>query len=70
LSTNIQCPVENAIQKLEQHGFEECTAFASGQHETSYLYAFKRQDDEQQILYCCVTAEDLFALLSFVETFA
>jgi hypothetical protein len=70
MSTNIYRSVEEAIHKLELHGFEECTALASKQNETSYLCAFKRQDDEQQILYCCVTAEDLFTLLYFVETFA
>jgi len=70
MSTNIQRPIEEAIHTLQQHGFEECTAVANKQHEVSYLCAFKRQGDELQILYCCVTAEDLFALLSFVETFA
>ncbi|GHO99918.1 hypothetical protein KSF_099660 [Reticulibacter mediterranei] len=70
MSTSVHDTVEEAIHRLQQHGFEECTAMANRQHETAYLCAFQRQDDEQQILYCCVTVEDLFALLSFVETFA
>jgi hypothetical protein len=70
MSTSVHDAAEEAIHRLQQHGFEECTAIVSRQYETAYLCAFQRQDDEQQIFYCCVTVEDLFALLSFVETFA
>ncbi len=59
--------VQEAIQKLLHYGFQECTEAASRQDGTAYLCAFARPDDEQGVCYSCVTEEDLFALLAFVE---
>ncbi len=59
--------IEDAIRKLLLYGFQECTRAASSQYDMEYLYAFKRLGDEKSVYYCCVTVDDLFALLSLVE---
>ncbi len=59
--------IQEALQKLLQCGFQECTETASRAYGTAYLYAFKRLDDEQSVYYCCETVDDLFALLFLVE---
>jgi hypothetical protein len=33
-----------------------------------YLCAFERLGDEKPVYYCCVTVDDLFSLLSLVES--
>jgi hypothetical protein len=67
MTIDTHCSIKDAIQKLQQYGFEECTKAANRQNGMDYLYAFERRGDEQHILYCCVTIDDLFALLLFVE---
>ena len=62
--------IEDAVKRLLLHGFQECTGAASSQYDMEYLYAFKRLGDEKSVYYCCVTVDDLFALLSLVEASA
>jgi hypothetical protein len=59
--------IQEAIHKLQQYGFQECTEAANKQDDTQYLYAFERPGEEKVIRYCCVTEDDLFALVSLVE---
>jgi hypothetical protein len=59
--------MQEAIRALQQCGFQECTEAASRQNCTEYLCAFERVGDEQPVHYCCVTVDDLFALLSLVD---
>jgi hypothetical protein len=51
MSTSVHDTLEEAIHRLQQHGFEECTAMASRQHETAYLCAFQRQDVVVPVLW-------------------
>jgi hypothetical protein len=62
--------IQEAIRKLQQYGFHECTEAASKQDSTEYLCAFERAGEEQGTYYCCVTEDDLFALVSLVEASA
>jgi len=62
--------IQEAIYKLRQYGFQECTEAASKQDSTEYLCAFERLGEEQGIRYCCETEDDLSALVSLVETSA
>jgi hypothetical protein len=67
MNQEVQLPIQEALQKLLQCGFQECTEAASRDAGTKYLCAFKRLDDEQSVYYCCETVDDLFALLFLVE---
>jgi hypothetical protein len=62
-----QVSIQQAMHKLEQYGFQECTQAASRQDGIQYLCAFERLFDEEPVCYCCVTVDDLLALLSLVE---
>lgn len=68
MRTDEQLSVEAAIHTLLQHGFQACTEAANAHYGTEYLYAFERLGDEKRVYYCCETVEDLFALVSLVET--
>jgi hypothetical protein len=59
--------MQGAIRVLQQRGFQECTEAASRQNRTEYLCAFERVGEKLPVHYCCVTVDDLFALLSLVE---
>lgn len=67
MNQEVQLPIQKAVQKLLQYGFQECTEAVSRDADTTYLYAFKRLDDEKSVCYCCETVDDLFALLFLVE---
>lgn len=62
--------VQEAIYKLRQHGLHNCTEAANRQDNTEYVCAFERPDDKTGVRYCCVTEDDLFALLSLVQASA
>jgi hypothetical protein len=70
MNKEMQVIIQEAIHKLLQHGFKECTEAASRQDSTDYLCAFERLGDEKSVYYCCATVDDLFALLSLVEASA
>lgn len=59
--------VQNAIQKLIQYGFKECTQEVRSDFGKECLYVFVRMGDEDRVCYGCETIDDLFALLSLVE---
>ena len=59
--------VEEAMQRLEQYGFRECTHEARQQDGMAYLCAFDGSGDEAGMRYCCVTEEDLLTLVALVE---
>ncbi len=61
---------QEAIHKLLQYGFQECTERASRQDGTEYLCAFERLGDEKHVSYCCVTIDDLRVLLALAEASA
>jgi hypothetical protein len=63
----MQVTIQEAMYKLLQYGFQECTIAANRQNSTEYLCAFERLGDERHVYYCCVTVDDLFSLLSLVE---
>jgi hypothetical protein len=69
MNQEVQLPIQEALQKLLQYGFQECTEIASRDYGTRYLYAFKRLNDEKSVYYCCDTTDDLFALLLLAEEF-
>jgi hypothetical protein len=62
--------IEQAKHTLEQYGFQDCTHAASQQDGTTYLCAFDGSGEEQGMRYCCLTEDDLFALVSLVEASA
>lgn len=62
--------IQEAIHKLQQYGFQECTEAASKQDSTEYLCAFERPGEERGVRYCCATEDDLFALISLAEASA
>jgi hypothetical protein len=59
--------IQEAIDTLQQYGFQECTEAASKQDRTQYLCAFERPGEERGVRYCCATHDDLFALIALVE---
>lgn len=66
----MQMTAQEAIHKLLQYGFQECTERASRQDGTEYLCAFERLGDEKHVSYCCVTIDDLRVLLALAEASA
>jgi hypothetical protein len=58
---------EEAIQTIERSGFRACTKVASEQDGIAYLSACEECGEERGARYCCVSEEDLFALLALVE---
>jgi hypothetical protein len=70
MDTVMQVTVQNAIQKLIQYGFKECTQEVNNQCGEKCLYVFERTDDEDGLYYGCETVDDLFVLLSLVEASA
>lgn len=67
MNQEIEMIVQEAIYKLLQYGFKECTERASRQENVQYLCAFERLDDEKHISYCCSTVDDLRVLVSLAE---
>ncbi len=59
--------IQEAINTLQQYGFQECTEAASKQDGTQYLCAFEHPDEERGVRYCCTTEDDLFALIALVK---
>jgi hypothetical protein len=70
MSQEMQGTIQEALHRLQQSGFQECTPAASRHDDTPYLCAFERQDDEEQVYYCCVTDDDLWVLVSLAEASA
>jgi hypothetical protein len=70
MNQEMQMTTQEAIRKLLQYGFTECTERASRQDGTDYLCAFERLGDEKHISYCCSTIEDLRVLVSLAEASA
>jgi hypothetical protein len=68
MNKEMQRTTQEAIHTLQLLGFQECTKAASRQNGMEYLCAFERLGDEKPVYYCCVTADDLFSLLSLVES--
>jgi hypothetical protein len=68
MNKKMQMTTQEAIHTLQQRGFQECTEAASRQNGMEYLCAFERLGDEKPVYYCCVTVDDLFFLLSQVES--
>jgi hypothetical protein len=66
----MQMTIKDMIQKLSRYGFQEHTAAASKQNGMKYLCAFKRMGSDDDVFYCCVTVDDVSALLTLVETAA
>lgn len=70
MNKEMQRMTQEAIHTLQQFGFQECTKAAIRQNGMEYLCAFERLGDEEPVFYCCATVDDLFFLLSQVETSA
>ena len=68
VSTAMQMTVQDAIQKLLQYGFKECTPEMRSQCDRECLYAFEHLGDENGVCYGCEKEDDVFSLLSMVET--
>ena len=68
MSAVMQMTSEDVIQKLMQYGFKDCTQDVKSQCEIDCLYIFERVDDESGVCYGCETVDDLFDLLTLVET--
>lgn len=66
----MQMPIQDMIQKLSRYGFQENTEAASKQNGMKYLCAFRRMSSNDNVFYCCVTVDDVSALLTMVETAA
>jgi hypothetical protein len=66
----MQMTIQDMIQKLSRYGFQERTEAASRQNGIRYLCAFKRMGSDDDVFYCCVTVDDISALLTLVETAA
>jgi hypothetical protein len=67
MNREMQVSIQEAMHTLQRYGFQECTEAANRQNGARYVCVFERLDDEEHVCYCCVTADDLFALLSLVE---
>lgn len=67
MNLGMQSSIQEAIDKLKQHGFQDCTEAANHESNMEYLCVFERPSDEKPVYYCCTTGDDLFALLSLVE---
>jgi hypothetical protein len=57
--------IQDALEKLAQYGFKECTETVRDQCSRACLYAFERLGSD--VCYGCETEGDLFVLLSLVE---
>ncbi len=66
----MQQRIRQAKDTLLRHGLIECTQAASSRDGITSLCAFERLHDEQPACYGCETVEDLFALVTLVETLA
>jgi predicted transcriptional regulator len=63
----IQTTIQDMIQRLSRYGFQERTEAANKQNGMKYLCAFKRMNSNDDVFYCCVTVDDVSALLTLVE---
>ena len=70
MNYTMQMTIKDMIQKLSRYGFQEHTEAASKQNGMKYLCAFKRMNSEDDVFYCCMTIDDISALLDMVETSA
>jgi hypothetical protein len=70
MNTVVQMTIQDALQKLAQHGLKECRKEVRSQGDRNCLYVFERIDDEGSVFYDCETVDDVFALLSLVEASA
>jgi hypothetical protein len=68
MKREMQVSIQEAMHTLQHYGFQECTEAANRQNGTQYVCAFERLGDEEHVWYCCATVDDLFALLSLVQT--
>lgn len=70
MNDGIQMTIQDAIQKLTQHGLKECTEEVRSQYSIECLYAFECLDDKDGDYLVCETEDEVFALLSMVEGLA
>ena len=60
--------IQDAVQRMEEMGFEEVTARYNAEHQSTLAYVFFHPTEGPQGLRCsCTEEQGLFAILDFLE---